>query len=110
MIESGMKEHKLPRKICEMVQNFILISEHKSTPKIIENIYINRPGDLDEPKMPQLFLGYEFTDHFSFAPFLFDKYQHNEDEEKIELSPQTKMQFQIALVIFIYIYIYIEYV
>ena len=112
MIESGMKEHTLARKACEMTQNYILISEHKSTPKIIENMYKNRLGNLKEPKMPNLFFGYEFTEHFSFALFLFDEYQYGkgsqyEDREKIELSPQTKMQFQIALVIFIYIYIYI---
>ena len=113
MIESAMKEHKLSRKSRELAQNLILISEHKTTPKIIENMYKNRPGTLKEPKMPNLFFGYEFTEHFSFALFLFDEYQYdkyrenrNEDREKIELSPQTKMQFQIALVILIFIYIY----
>ena len=103
MIESGMNEHKLLRESCELVQNLILIIEHnQSTPKIIENIFKNRPK---RKIIPNLILGYEFTDHFSFAPFLFDKYQHDEDRNKIKLSPQIKMQFQIALVIYIYIYI-----
>ena len=109
MIESGMKEHKLPRELCELVQNLILITQHKSTPKVLKNIYENkytRYGNLHEPKMHELCGGYEFTDHFSFSQYLFDQYQHDKYGEKIELSPQTKMQFQIALVI-IYIYIYI---
>ena len=96
MIESGMNEHKLPRESCELAQNLILIIEHRqSTPKIIENIFKNRPKRMI---IPNLILGYEFTDHFSFAPFLFDKYQH--DEDRNNAIPNS-----FGNILYIYIYI-----